>query len=242
VFVGLNPGLQTAAQGHAYAHPSNHFWKLLFTSGCTTRRMHHTEDRSLPELYSFGITNIVARPSRNNAELTKTEMDQRVPILEAKVRKWKPESVTIVGKSIWESIWRARYGRNIRKHEFKYGWQDECENMGMMSDAQFDAIELDGGDRGGAPEVEVPGWKGAKVFVASTTSGAAAIPTPAEKQAIWRELGVWVEERRRERSRAVKKESVEVVEAGPASDDLPRRGSVTPCKCCIFSEGGCRWT
>jgi thymine-DNA glycosylase len=27
LFVGLNPGLQTARTGHAYAHPSNLFWK-----------------------------------------------------------------------------------------------------------------------------------------------------------------------------------------------------------------------
>ncbi|KAL3958807.1 hypothetical protein ACCO45_006969 [Purpureocillium lilacinum] len=35
LFVGLNPGVQTARTGHAYAHPSNLFWKLLFSSGIT---------------------------------------------------------------------------------------------------------------------------------------------------------------------------------------------------------------
>src|SRR5450756_1260234 len=29
LFVGLNPGIQTATLGHPYAHPSNHFWRLL---------------------------------------------------------------------------------------------------------------------------------------------------------------------------------------------------------------------
>jgi hypothetical protein len=47
---------------------------------------------------------------------------------------------------------------------------------------------------------EVGGWEGAKVFVACSTSGLAASLLPAEKEKIWRELGVWVEKRREERS------------------------------------------
>jgi hypothetical protein len=48
--------------------------------------------------------------------------------------------------------------------------------------------------------MEVGGWEGAKVFVACSTSGLAASLLPAEKEKIWRELGVWVEKRREERS------------------------------------------
>lgn len=73
LFVGLNPGLRTAALGHVYAHPSNLFWKLLYSSGITPRLCAPTEDRDLPALYGLGNTNIVARPSRNGAELSKAE-------------------------------------------------------------------------------------------------------------------------------------------------------------------------
>jgi len=125
VFIGLNPGIQTATSGHAYAHPSNLFWKLLHSSGCTTRRCHPSEDGDLPRLFELGNTNIVSRPTRNGSELSKEEMDASVGILEEKIREYKPESVCIVGKSIWESIWRAKKGRKIKKEEFKYGWQDE---------------------------------------------------------------------------------------------------------------------
>ncbi|KFY14604.1 hypothetical protein V492_02523 [Pseudogymnoascus sp. VKM F-4246] len=183
-FIGLNPGVQTATTGHAYAHPSNRFWKLLFSSGLTTRLMRPSEDRSLPALYGFGNTNIVARPSKNGAELSKTEMDDSVAILEEKIRTFKPEAVCIVGKSIWESIWRVRHGRAIRKEEFRYGWQDEGEAMGKPV-----GVKENG-----------EGWKGARVFVATTTSGLATTPNQAEKERIWRELGVWVEERRREKT------------------------------------------
>ncbi|CAH0029448.1 unnamed protein product [Clonostachys rhizophaga] len=176
-FVGLNPGIQTARSGHAYAHPSNLFWKLLFSSGITPRLCSPTEDRQMPELYSLGLTNIVGRPSRNGAELSKAEMDEGVAILEEKARKWRPESMCIVGKSIWESIWRVRHGRAITKSQFKYGWQDASENMGV----------IDGE------------WEGARVFVGTSTSGLAATLSPAEKQRIWSELGSWVKERRAER-------------------------------------------
>lgn len=30
LFVGINPGLRSAALGHHYAGPSNRFWKLLY--------------------------------------------------------------------------------------------------------------------------------------------------------------------------------------------------------------------
>ncbi|KAK2747417.1 tdg mug DNA glycosylase [Colletotrichum kahawae] len=189
LFVGLNPGLQTALSGHVYAHPSNLFWKLLHSSGITPRLCAPQEDRELPALYGLGNPNIVARPSRNGAELSRAEMDEGVGALEEKVRGCRPETVCIVGKSIWESIWRVRHGRGIRKEEFRYGWQDGDENMGIVGDGDDD-------------EKGREGWAGARVFVATSTSGLAATLRPAEKERIWRELGEWCETRRAERDAA----------------------------------------
>lgn len=101
-------------------------------------------------------------------------MDAGVPILEAKIAAQRPEVVGLVGKSIWEAVWRVRKGRGIRKEEFRYGWQEE--KMGITDE-----------------------WEGAKVFVTTTTSGLAAGMKPAEKEAVWAELGDWVVRRRRER-------------------------------------------
>ncbi|KAF2812899.1 DNA glycosylase [Mytilinidion resinicola] len=191
VFVGTNPGVQTATAGHAYAHPSNHFWKLLHSSGLTPRRLSPSEDRSLPAEYCMGNTNIVARPSKDAAELSKEEIAAGTKILEEKFRRYRPEAVCIVGKGIWEGVWRWRYGRGFKKEEFAYGWQAERENMGICGEAE------DGG-----------AWAGARVFVATTTSGLAASLKPAEKEAIWRPFGEWVQKRREERG--FKPESVVV--------------------------------
>lgn len=187
VFVGTNPGVQTATAGHAYAHPSNHFWKLLHSSGLTDRRLKPEEDGRLPALYCMGNTNIVERPSKDAAELSKDEMTAGTAKLDEKFLQFKPEAVCIVGKGIWEAIWRYRYGKNITKTEFKYGWQDEKDNMGKSREGEED-LDADGNV-----------WKGSRVFVTTSTSGLAASLKPAEKEAIWKPFGKWVQKRRDER-------------------------------------------
>jgi mismatch-specific thymine-DNA glycosylase len=190
VFVGTNPGIRTATSGHAYAHPSNMFWKLLHSSGCTDERLKPEQDVDLPRLYSIGNTNIVERPSKNAAELSKAEMTAGTPILEEKVRKYRPEAICVVGKGIWEAIWKWRYGKQIKKDEFHYGWQDDLEKMGKCDD-----------------------WEGARIFVSSSTSGLSASTKPHEKEAIWKPFGEWVQARRKQRAAEVdglvKKEAVE---------------------------------
>ncbi|OJJ02621.1 hypothetical protein ASPVEDRAFT_42124 [Aspergillus versicolor CBS 583.65] len=178
LLVGVNPGIMTGTTGFAYAHPSNLFWKLLHWSGITTIRHPPSDTYKLPELYNVGNTNIVERATRDASMLSKAEMDAGVPVLEAKVAAKRPEAVCLVGKSIWESVWRARKGRAIRKEEFRYGWQDESENMGKSGE-----------------------WNGAPVFVATTTSGLAATMSLPEKQAVWNELGSWVVSRRQAQGR-----------------------------------------
>ncbi|KAF2785893.1 G/U mismatch-specific DNA glycosylase [Melanomma pulvis-pyrius CBS 109.77] len=188
VFVGTNPGVQTATAGHAYAHPSNHFWKLLYASGLTDRRLKPEEDVNLPALYCMGNTNIVDRPSKDAAELSKDETSAGTANLDAKFLKYKPESVCIVGKGIWEAILRYRKSQGItvpKASDFKYGWQDEKYNMGKSEEEILD-------DDGNV-------WKGSRVFVTTSTSGLAANLKPAEKEAIWKPFGEYVQKRRTEK-------------------------------------------
>ncbi|KAL1859926.1 uracil DNA N-glycosylase Thp1 [Paecilomyces lecythidis] len=210
LLVGVNPGLMTGTTGFAYAHPSNLFWKLLHSSGITAIRHPPSDTYRLPELYEVGNTNIVERPTRDASMLTKAEMDAGVPVLEAKVAAQRPEAVCLVGKSIWEAVWRARKGRAIKKEEFKYGWQDESENMGRVRTG-------DG----------VDSWDGAPVFVATTTSGLAAGMTLAEKQAVWNELGQWVVKRRQERKAAALSEVDKTLGSPTQADVEIAEGSTT---------------
>ncbi|KAL6722354.1 uracil DNA N-glycosylase Thp1 [Lecanora helva] len=206
VFVGLNPGIQTAKKGHPYAHPSNHYWHLLYTSGLTPdRRLAPSEYEILPEKYSLGNTNIVSRATRDGSELSKEEMVAGAGVLDEKMRKWRPEVVCLVGKGIWEAVWKWKYGRGIRKEEFSYGFQDRRENMGRVKGVSgfFKGVkkggkQIDGDGDGGSGKI----WDGARVFVATSTSGLAATLSMKEKEEIWAELGGWVERRREERKEA----------------------------------------
>lgn len=156
----------------------------MFWGGLTTRQCRPQDDVILPSEFNLGTTNIVGRPTANQAELSKEEMDEGVADLERKCRQYRPESVCIVGKAIWESIWRARHGgKNMTKQEFKFGWQDAKENMGVD---------------------KKNGYPGAKVYVVPSTSGLAAGYTLDFKKQMWKDLGDWANGRRAERAQQKK--------------------------------------
>ena len=187
VFIGINPGLTTARIGHSFANPTNLFWRLMHSSGCTPdRRLPPQMDRRLPELYSLGQTNLVKRPSKDTAELSKEELLAGVAVLEEKMRRYKPEAVCFVGKVVWEAVFKVRNGRGIRKGEFDWGWQE-----GIRFGKRAEGWEGEG---------EVEGrWEGCRVFVVPSTSGLVAAYGPEFKRALWKRLGDWVQIRRRER-------------------------------------------
>lgn len=181
VCIGLNPGLMTAATGHAYAHPSNRFWHLLHDSGITARKHLPADTRDLMDLYQIGNTNICARPTRSGDGLTKEELAEGAVVLEEKITLYKPQAVVIVGKGIWETIWVVKKRqKRFNDPNFHWGWQDEDMQLGRT---------VEGGR---------VTWPGAKTFVATSTSGLAATLTPAEKLAIWKPLGEWMAARREE--------------------------------------------
>ncbi|KAH8102047.1 uracil-DNA glycosylase-like protein [Cristinia sonorae] len=120
MFCGVNPGCKSAEVGHHFANPTNHFWKCLHQSGMpnraiasatiheklpselTERLLPPSEDHTLPGLYNLGLTNLVARPSAEQAELSKDDMIQGVPVLLQKIAEHRPRVVCFVGKGIWD--------------------------------------------------------------------------------------------------------------------------------------------
>src|SRR2546423_11518120 len=60
LFVGINPGLYTAAIGHHFGRPGNRFWPALHAGGFTPRVFSPFESIRLLEL-NLGITNLVKR-------------------------------------------------------------------------------------------------------------------------------------------------------------------------------------
>ena len=96
LFVGINPGLYTAAIGHHFGRPGNRFWPALHASGFTPRLLSPYEERELLD-YGIGITNIVQRATVDAAELSKDEIVRGGKTLVAKVRRFAPRCVAVLG-------------------------------------------------------------------------------------------------------------------------------------------------
>jgi TDG/mug DNA glycosylase family protein len=107
LFVGINPGIRSAATGHHFAGYSNRFWKLLFDSKLVPEPIDWHADDRLPE-WGFGITNLVARETPGIDTLRREECDAGVDVLRDKVRRFRPEIVAFVGVSLYRWIFGAK--------------------------------------------------------------------------------------------------------------------------------------
>lgn len=96
LFCGINPGLYTAAVGHHFARPGNRFWPALKASGFTERLLSPFEEHELLT-NGYGITNVVARATATAAELSTEEYVEGGRLLEAKVRRYRPRFLAVLG-------------------------------------------------------------------------------------------------------------------------------------------------
>jgi TDG/mug DNA glycosylase family protein len=113
LFCGINPGLYSAAVGHHFARPGNRFWPTLHAAGFTPRRLRPDEERLLLD-DGCGITNLVARASAAAAELTRAELAAGGKRLKAKVRRFRPRCLAVLGVGAYRTAFgqpRAALGR-----------------------------------------------------------------------------------------------------------------------------------
>ncbi|MGC4761125.1 G/U mismatch-specific DNA glycosylase [Micromonospora trifolii] len=96
LFVGINPGLWSAATGWHFARPGNRFWPALHRGGFTARLLHPSQQDELPAL-GLGITNMAARASARADELSAEELLDGAAILTDKVARYRPRWVAVVG-------------------------------------------------------------------------------------------------------------------------------------------------
>jgi len=115
LFCGINPGLYSTAVGHHFGRPGNRFWKAMHASGFTPRLFSPSEDATLVDL-GIGITNLCARTTASADELTADELQRGARELVAKVVRYRPRAVAILG------IGAYRIG--FRRAEASIGRQD----------------------------------------------------------------------------------------------------------------------
>jgi len=109
MFVGINPGVRSSLTGHHFAGFSNRFWKLLFESKLVTEPITFSDDDRLPD-WGYGITNIVARPTPGIDTLEPGEYVAGRARLRAKVRRFKPAVVAMVGLTVFRAMFPERKG------------------------------------------------------------------------------------------------------------------------------------
>ena len=113
LFVGINPGIRSATVGHHFAGYSNRFWKLLHESGLVPKPISYEQDVSLPD-WGYGITNLVARASAGIDDLKPREYVGGRAALLAKIRRYQPKVVALVGVTLYRALFPNRVGERIR--------------------------------------------------------------------------------------------------------------------------------
>ena len=96
LFCGINPSLMSAARKCHFARPGNRFWPALHRSGFTPRQFEPAQNEELLK-HGLGVTNLVARATRNAGELEAHEYVQGVKTLARKCSRYRPRFVAVLG-------------------------------------------------------------------------------------------------------------------------------------------------
>jgi double-stranded uracil-DNA glycosylase len=102
VFVGINPGLWTAATATPFAHPGNRFWPALAEAGVIERVPAFSgglddADRAMILDAGIGVTNLVRRATARADELSRDELRAGAERVATDVARWRPRVVAVVG-------------------------------------------------------------------------------------------------------------------------------------------------
>jgi TDG/mug DNA glycosylase family protein len=118
LFVGINPGLVSAATGLHFARPGNRFYPALRLAGILPDDVLTPTDAA-PELVrrGVGITNIVARSSARANELAVAELISGRVRLEAFVAEHRPKVVAVAGITSYRTAFGRRKAGPGRQQE-----------------------------------------------------------------------------------------------------------------------------
>ncbi|MCW4458482.1 mismatch-specific DNA-glycosylase [Microbacterium sp. MPKO10] len=122
LFVGINPGLWTAATQTPFAHPGNRFYPALREAGifdaCPTfSDGFDAGDRRRFTQAGLGVSNLVNRATIRADELSRAELRDGARALEKRVLGWSPRVVAIVGLTA--------YRQGFARPKARAGKQDE---------------------------------------------------------------------------------------------------------------------
>ena len=124
LFCGINPSLYSAALQCHFGRPGNRFWPVLHRAGFTPRTLRPDEgDRLIAA--GLGITNVVPRATARAAELSRDELAAGGEALRARIRRFRPRCLAILGITAYRQAFsrpKAILGRQPERLEGAALW------------------------------------------------------------------------------------------------------------------------
>ena len=116
LFVGINPGLWTAATQTHFAHPGNRFYPALLRGGILAHPVDQSAgmteaDREVLRGQGIGITNLVARATARADELAPEELREGGERLRTLVSERRPAVVAVAGVTAYRTAFGERRAR-----------------------------------------------------------------------------------------------------------------------------------
>lgn len=113
LFVGINPGLWTAATQTHFCHPSNRFYPALLRAGLIDWDLDTSmgmSDRQREDFISraMGITNLVNRATARASELSREELRRGAARLTELVDRLSPGVVAVAGITAYRDAFERR--------------------------------------------------------------------------------------------------------------------------------------
>ncbi|MET0966489.1 MAG: mismatch-specific DNA-glycosylase [Nakamurella sp.] len=120
LFVGINPGLWTAAVNAHFARPGNRFWPALQLAGITPHRIDASQgllatDRQLLVAAGVGISNLVPFATARADELTGAQLAASVESLTQLVAASRPKVVAVLGLTAYRQAFGDRAAKQGRQ-------------------------------------------------------------------------------------------------------------------------------
>ncbi len=111
LFVGINPGLWTAAANAHFARPGNRFYSAIYIAGITDHLIDASAGMSADDAahliaQGVGITNVVRRPTARADELTVDELHDGAERVARLVAAHRPRVVAVAGITAYRTAFR----------------------------------------------------------------------------------------------------------------------------------------
>jgi double-stranded uracil-DNA glycosylase len=115
VIVGCNPTESSVRVGHYYAGRVNQFWTVLYKGGVVPEPFDYHDDKRVIE-FGIGLTDLVKRPTKTPAELTREDFAEGRIVLSQRLGEFVPYVIAFNGKLAYEQF---------AQRKCKYGLQRE---------------------------------------------------------------------------------------------------------------------